>query len=134
MRRRVLLAATLLAGLSTALHARAEIKSDVIRIGVLTDMSGPFATAMGPGSVTAARMAAAEFGGAIKGHKIEILQADHQNKPDIASAIAREWFDRDNVQAIADGGSSAAALAVQELVRARNRIFLISGAGFLPPI
>jgi ABC-type branched-subunit amino acid transport system substrate-binding protein len=125
----ILLAAAVAAGLTAAPGARAEIRSDVIRIGVLTDMSGPFATAMGPGSVTAARMAAAEFGTAINGHRIEILQADHQNKPDIASAIARQWFDRDDVLAIADGGTSAAALAVQELVRARNRIFLISGAG-----
>jgi ABC-type branched-subunit amino acid transport system substrate-binding protein len=109
--------------------ARAQIKGDAIRIGVLTDMNGPFATAMGPGSVEAARMAAEEFGGAINGKRIEILQADHQNKPDIAASIARQWFDRDNVQAIADGGSSGAALAVQELVRASGRVFLISGAG-----
>ncbi len=129
MTNRVILPALLAASLVTAGAARAEIKADIIRIGVLTDMSGPFATAMGPGSVTAARMAAAEFGGAVKGHKIEILQADHQNKPDVASAIARQWFDRDNVLAIADGGTSAAALAVQELVRANNRIFLVSGAG-----
>ena len=126
---RVLLVAAVAAGLAAPSGARAEIKTDVIRIGVLTDMSGPFATAMGPGSVTAARMAAAEFGGSVKGHRIEILQADHQNKPDIASALARQWFDRDDVLAIADGGTSAASLAVQELVRARSRIFLISGAG-----
>ena len=109
--------------------ASAEIKSDAIRIGVLTDMNGVFATAMGPGSVEAARMAAEEFGGAINGKPIEILQADHQNKPDIASLIARRWFERDNVQAIADGGSSGAALAIQELVRTNGRVFLISGAG-----
>ena len=109
--------------------ASAEIKSDAIRIGVLTDMNGVFATAMGPGSVEAARMAAEEFGGAINGKPIEILQADHQNKPDIASSIARRWFERDNVQAIADGGSSGAALAIQELVRTNGRVFLISGAG-----
>jgi branched-chain amino acid transport system substrate-binding protein len=123
------LAAVLAATLAAAPGARAEIKSNVIRIGVLTDMSGPFATAMGPASVTAARLAAAEFGGAIKGHKIEILQADHLNKPDVASAIVRQWFDRDGVLAIADGGSSASALPVQELVRANNHIFLVSGAG-----
>ena len=117
------------AGLLAAGGVRAEIKADAIRIGVLTDMAGPFATAMGPGSVTAARMAAEEFGGRIDGKPIEILQADHQNKPDVASALARQWFDRDGVQAIADGGTSAAALAVQELVRANQRIFLISGAG-----
>jgi ABC-type branched-subunit amino acid transport system substrate-binding protein len=112
-----------------ASSARAEIKGEAIRIGVLTDMTGVFATAMGPGSVEAARMAAEEFGGKINGKPIDILQADHQNKPDIAASLARQWFDRDGVQAIADGGSSGAALAVQELVRANGKIFLISGAG-----
>ncbi|WP_315721757.1 MULTISPECIES: ABC transporter substrate-binding protein [unclassified Bradyrhizobium] len=115
----------LLAGSS----AQADIKGKAIRIGVLTDMTGIFATAMGPGSVEAARMAAEEFGGNINGRPIEILQADHQNKPDIAVAIARRWFEQDGVQAIADGGSSGAALGVQELVRSNGRIFLISGAG-----
>jgi ABC-type branched-subunit amino acid transport system substrate-binding protein len=108
--------------------AQGEIKGEAIRIGVLTDMNGVFATAMGPGSVEAARMAAEEFGGKINGKPIEILQADHQNKPDIASSLARKWFS-DGVQAIADGGSSGAALAVQELVRANGKIFLVSGAG-----
>ncbi|WP_315754766.1 MULTISPECIES: ABC transporter substrate-binding protein [unclassified Bradyrhizobium] len=115
----------LLAGSS----AQAEIKGSAIRIGVLTDMTGIFATAMGPGSVDAARMAAEEFGGKINGRPIEIIQADHQNKPDIAVAIARRWFEQDGVQAIADGGSSGAALGVQELVRSNGKIFLISGAG-----
>ena len=115
--------------LALAGSASAQIKSDAIRIGVLTDMSGVFATAMGPGSVEAARMAADEFGGKINGRPIEILQADHQNKPDVASAIARRWFEREGVQAVADGGSSGAALAVQELVRENKRILLVSGAG-----
>jgi branched-chain amino acid transport system substrate-binding protein len=119
----------LLAILLAASPARAEIKGEAIRIGVLTDMNGIFATAMGAGSVEAARMAAEEFGGNINGKPIEILQADHQNKPDIATSLARKWFDRDGVQAIADGGSSGSALAVQELVRANGKIFLISGAG-----
>ena len=118
-----------LALLLAASSARAEIKGDAIRIGVLTDMNGIFATAMGPGSVEAARMAAEEFGGRINGKPIEILQADHQNKPDIAVSIARRWFEQDGVQAIADGGSSGAALAVQELVRGNGKIFLVSGAG-----
>ena len=115
--------------LLAASSARAEIKGDAIRIGVLTDMNGIFATAMGPGSVEAARMAAEEFGGKINGKPIEILQADHQNKPDIAVSIARRWFEQEGVQAIADGGSSGAALGVQELVRHNGKIFLISGAG-----
>lgn len=123
------LALAIAATLATPLAAQAQIKGDAIRIGVLTDMNGIFATAMGPGSVEAAKMAAEEFGGEIGGKKIEILQADHQNKPDVAANLARQWFERDGVQAIADGGSSGAALAVQELVRANKHVFLISGAG-----
>ena len=123
-----LTSAVVAVSLGTA-SAEAEIKSDAIRIGVVTDMSSMFATAMGPGSVEAAQMAADEFGGAINGKPIVILKADHQNKPDVASAIVREWFDRQGVQAVADGGSSAAALAIQQLARAEGRVFLISGAG-----
>ena len=119
----------LLAGLAIPEVARAEIKMDAIRIGVITDMSGPFATAMGPGSVVAAQMAAEEFGGTIEGKPIVIIQADHQNKPDVAVGIAKQWFDRDGVLAIADGGTSAAALAIQDLVRANGKVFLVSGAG-----
>jgi branched-chain amino acid transport system substrate-binding protein len=119
-----------LAGLAVmATPAAAQIKTDAVRIGVLTDMAGIFASAMGPGSVEAATMAAEEFGNKINGKPIQILYADHQNKPDVAASTARQWFDRDGVQAVADGGSSAASLAVQELVRATNRIFLVSGAG-----
>ena len=124
-----LLAGMMAAACALPLPARAEIKGETIRIGVLTDMTGPFATAMGPGSVAAAQMAADSFGGQIDGRKIEILQADHQNKPDVASSIARAWFARDGVQMIADGGTSAAALAVQQVARDNNRVFLISGAG-----
>jgi branched-chain amino acid transport system substrate-binding protein len=123
-----LTSAAVIVSLGTA-SAEAEIKSDAIKIGVVTDMSAMFATAMGPGSVEAAKMAAEEFGGAINGKPIVILKADHQNKPDVASAIVREWFDREGVQAVADGGSSAAALAIQQLARAEGRVFLISGAG-----
>jgi branched-chain amino acid transport system substrate-binding protein len=122
-------AAAFSAMLLAAPAGQAEIAGNSIRIGVLTDMNGVFATAMGAGSVEAARMAAEEFGGSINGKKIEFLQADHQNKPDIAASIARQWFEHDGVQVIADGGSSGAALAVQELVRNNGKIFLISGAG-----
>jgi ABC-type branched-subunit amino acid transport system substrate-binding protein len=121
-------ASLLLALILTGSAAHAEIKGDAVRIGVLTDMNGVFATAMGLGSVEAARMAAEEFGGKINGKPIEILQADHQNKSDVAASLARKWFN-DGVQAIADGGSSGAALAVQELVRGNGKIFLVSGAG-----
>lgn len=119
----------LLGTLALPVAAQAEIKADAIRIGVITDMSGPFATAMGPGSVAAAQMSAEEFGGTVAGKPIVILQADHQNKPDIAVGIAKQWFDQAGVLAIADGGTSAAALAIQDLVRANGKVFLVSGAG-----
>ena len=129
MRRVYWIGMAVAAVLVVPLCAQAEIKADAIRIGVISDMSGPFATAMGPGSVAAAKMAAEDFGAAIGGRPIIILQADHQNKADIAAGIARQWFDRDGVQAIADGGTSAAALAIQDLTRTNGRVFLVSGAG-----
>ena len=89
-----------IAGLAVmATPAAAQIKADAVRIGVLTDMAGIFATAMGPGSVEAAKMAAEEFGNKINGKPIQILYADHQNKPDVAASIARQWFHRDGVHA-----------------------------------
>ena len=91
MRRRALLGGLLLPALSRPARAAAPL-----RIGVLTDMSGPFASIVGPGAVEAARMAAEEFG-EVLGRHVEILAADHQNKPDVGSAIARKWFDVDGV-------------------------------------
>jgi ABC-type branched-subunit amino acid transport system substrate-binding protein len=118
----------LLALILTGSVAHAEIKGDAIHIGVLTDMNGIFATAMGPGSVEAARMAADEFGGKINGKPIEILQADHQNKPDLAASLARKWFN-DGVQTIADGGSSGAVRRAGARAQQWQNFFLISGAG-----
>ena len=111
------------AGLLGAGSARA---ADPIRIGVLVDMSGPFSDYSGPTSVTAAQMAVAEVG-AVLGRPVEVLAADHQNKPDIGSAIAREWFDRQGVVAIADLTSSAVALAVQKIASDRGKVTLITG-------
>ena len=71
----------------------AQFANDVLRVGVLTDESGPYADSAGPGSILAARMAVADFGGSVKGHRIEIVDADTQNKPDTAAGIARRWFD-----------------------------------------
>ena len=99
-----------------------------IKIGVITDMNGPLASASGRGSVEAARMAAEEFGNAINGRPIEILSADHQNKPDIGAAIVRRWFEVDQVNAIADIANSAVGFAIVELARSRNKIVLV-GAG-----
>ncbi len=115
-------------GLSlAALPARAQLP-DVVKIGVLNDVSGPFADQSGKGSVVAARMAAEDFAEA-GGFKVEIVSADHQNKPDVGSQIVREWVDRQGVAAVADVVNSAVALAVNELLRERNRTFLASSSG-----
>ncbi|MDO5369617.1 MAG: ABC transporter substrate-binding protein [Paracoccus sp. (in: a-proteobacteria)] len=100
-----------------------------VRIGVLNDMSGIYSDLAGPGSVVAARMAVEDFGGAEKGITVEVLAADHQNKPDVGSNIARDWFDQQGVDVIADIPGSAIALAVSDLAREKRRIHLNSGAG-----
>jgi len=122
------------AGVMTALAAtvagaNAQVSDDVIRIGVLNDRSGLYADLSGEGSVVAARMAAEEFGNEIDGKPIEIVAADHQNKPDIGSNIARQWYDAEAVDIIVDVPTSSVALAVQEIARERGRIFLDAGAG-----
>jgi branched-chain amino acid transport system substrate-binding protein len=99
-----------------------------IKIGVLNDRSGTYADLSGEGSAVAARMAIEDFGAAEKGLTVEVVAADHQNKPDIASNIARQWIDEQGVDVIADVPTSSAALAVAEIVREKDKIFLISGA------
>ena len=108
--------------------ASAEMSGDVVKIGVLSDMSGLYSDIGGPGSVESARMAIADFGGSVDGKKIKLISADHQNKPDVGSAIATRWFGSDGVDAIVDVPNSSVALAVQEVARSRNKVFLISGA------
>ena len=107
--------------------AQAEMSDNVIKIGVLNDRSGLYADIGGEGSAVAARMAAAEFGNEIDGAPIEIIVADHQNKADLGSTIARQWIDTEAVDVITDVPNSAVALAVQEVTRDKNRIFLMSG-------
>jgi branched-chain amino acid transport system substrate-binding protein len=108
--------------------AQAQISDGVIKIGVLNDMSGLYADIAGPGSVTAAKMAVEDFGAAKKGMKVEIIGADHQNKPDVGSTVVRTWIDVDKVDAIADVPTSSVALAVNQIVRDKNKVFLNSGA------
>ena len=125
---RAAIAAALLALGTAAPAARAEISDGVVRLGVLTDMSGTYAAMGGQGSVVAARMAIEDcLKAECQGMKIEVLSADHQNKPDIAAAKAREWLDRDKVDAFADLTNSAAALAVQKLVAEKGGVALHSG-------
>ena len=98
-----------------------------IRLGVLNDMTGVYADVSGKGGALAARMAAEDFGGKVLGRPIEILDADHQNKPDVGSNVVRQWIDRDGVLAIVDVPTSSVALAVNEITREKKRVFLASG-------
>ena len=109
-------------GFSFLMPNTAQSADDVIRIGILNDQSALYADFGGKSSVDAARMAAEDFGGKVLGKSIEILSADHLNKPDMASAIARRWFDVDGVGAVADLTNSAVALAVQQIARTRERL------------
>jgi len=110
------------------LVAAAQISDDKIRIGVLTDMSGLYADFSGNGSVQAAQMAVQALGNTIAGKPVEVVYADHQNRVDIGSAIARKWFDTDGVDLILDVPHSAIALAVAELARERNKAVIFSSA------
>jgi branched-chain amino acid transport system substrate-binding protein len=125
MKRTVQLAAALILAAGAA---HAEMSDGVIKIGVLNDQSSLYADLAGQGSVLAARMAVEDFGAAKKGMKVEIISADHQNKPDIGSNIARQWFDVDKVDVIVDVPNSGVALAVNEVAREKNKVFLVSGA------
>jgi len=111
--------------LGTAAHAQNPIN---VKIGVLSDMSSLYADISGPGSIVAAKMAVQDFNPAAHNMKVEIVSADHQNKPDVGSNIARQWFDVDHVDAIVDVPTSSVALAVADVTREKNKVFLISGA------
>lgn len=100
--------------------------SQPIRIGVLNDQSGPFADLSGLGSVEAARLAIEDHGGKANGRSVELLSADHQNKPDIGSGVLRKWLDSDGVEAVFDLGNSAVSLSAQQIVRERNKIIVHS--------
>src|SRR5262247_320550 len=108
--------------------AQAQYTDGVIKIGVLNDMSGTYSDLSGHGSVVAARMAVEDFSAARKGMKVEIIGADHQNKPDVGSNVVRTWLDVDKVDVIVDVPTSSVALAVNEIVRDKNKVFLVSGA------
>jgi branched-chain amino acid transport system substrate-binding protein len=105
------------------------ISDDVVKIGVLTDLSGPAATATGPGSVAAVQMAIDDFGGKVLGKPIELISADHQIKPDIAAGIARQWYDVDHVDLIVDVPVSAVGLAVQQVANDRKKLFITHSTG-----
>jgi len=110
-------------------NAHAQISDDVVKIGVLTDLSGPAATATGSGSVAATQMAVDDFGGKVLGKPITVISADHQIKPDVAAGIARQWYDAEQVDLIVDVPVSAVGLAVQQVANDRKKLFITQSTG-----
>src|ERR1700712_1720751 len=113
--------------LSTA--ALAQVSDDLVKIGVLTDMNGPASTPTGQGSVTAAQMAIDDFGGKVPGKPISVIVGDHQLKPDIGGGIARRWYDVEQVDLIVDVPISAVGLAVQNIAKEKQRMFIAHSTG-----
>jgi branched-chain amino acid transport system substrate-binding protein len=118
------LSALIAVAMTGAAHAQTSVK-----LGVLNDRSGVYSDLTGEGSVIAARMAVEDFKAAEKGIKVEVVAADHQNKPDIGASIARQWYDQDGVDVILDVPTSSVALAVNGLAREKNKILINSGGG-----
>ncbi|MET0366654.1 MAG: ABC transporter substrate-binding protein [Methylobacterium sp.] len=100
-----------------------------VKIGILGDRSGAYSDISGEGSVVAAKLALEDFKPEEKGLKVEIVSADHQNKPDVGAAIARQWYDRDKVDMITDGVTSSVALAISQVTKEKNKVFIDTGAG-----
>ena len=122
----------LLANVAAGGQAKAgagKISDGIVKVGVITDLSGLYSDLSGQGSIIAAQMAVNEFGGKVLGAPIQIVSADHQNKADIAANKARQWFDTQQVDVIVDGVNSAAGLAVSKVANEKHRIFIDSGAG-----
>src|SRR5712692_308805 len=118
--------------IGTAAALAQQVSDDVVKVGVLTDVTGAYSDLSGAGSIIAAQMAAEDFGGKVLGKPIVIISADHQNKADIASNIARKWYDEEHVDAIADLVTSSCALAVMPVAAEKKRITLVSGAASTP--
>jgi branched-chain amino acid transport system substrate-binding protein len=119
----------LAAAIAAPMPASAQISDDVVKIGVLTDMNGPSASADGPGSVTAAQMAVDDFGGKVLGKPVSVIVADHQIKPDVGASIARRWYDTEQVDLIVDVPVSAVGLAVQNVANEKKRLLVVHSTG-----
>ncbi|MFM9870750.1 ABC transporter substrate-binding protein [Achromobacter xylosoxidans] len=126
---RAVLAGAIAGALLHAGAAQAQVSDDVIRIGFITDMSGVYSGPDGPGGAEAIKMAIEEMGGEINGKKIELLTADHQNKADIASAKAREWFDQRGLDMLIGGTNSSTALAMSKVAADKKKPIIVVGAG-----
>ena len=124
----VMVAAALATGMSAAKAQQGKLSDDMVKIGVLTDMSGVYAEYGGPGAVVAAKMAVEDFGGKMFGKEIQVVSADHQNKPDIAKNVTLQWFDRDKVDMTVENLNSGVALAVTALGKEKNKITIVNGA------
>lgn len=118
---------SILMSVAAPLSASAQ-DANVVRIGVINDQSGPYADLGGKGSVIAAQMALDDFGGKVRGKSVELISADHQNKPDIAANIVRQWFDTQQVGLVVDLTTTAVALAIRELAESRDKILIPSAA------
>jgi branched-chain amino acid transport system substrate-binding protein len=131
MRRSAVIAtgAALLLACAFAAQAQEKISDGVVKMGMLEDMSSIYADITGVGAVTAAKMAVEDFGGKVLGKPIEVIAADHLNKADIASAMAREWFNNQHVDALMDVAASATALAAIEVAKSNNKIVVLNGPG-----
>ena len=125
--RRIVLAGLGAAPLAMPGILRAQSTSKPVKIGLLSDMSGPYRDVGGPGNRLAAELAIADFGGSVLGRPIEVMQGDDQNKPDIAASIAREWIDSQGVDMLADGAGSSAGLAIQQIAKEKKRPYLATG-------
>lgn len=126
---RLVTAAALAAGMIAAPMARAQMSDDVIRIGFITDLSGPYAELDGPAGGEAIRMAVADMGGMVAGKRIEVLIADHRNDASVAAATAREWFGTENVDVLIGGVNSDTSLAMAAIAREKRKPFIVVGAG-----
>ncbi len=121
-------AAAAIACASALAPAQAQISGDVIRIGIITDMSGLYSDIDGPAGVEAIKMAIADAGGKINGKTVELVSADHQNKPDIAAAKAREWFDTNGLDMLIGGTNSGTSLAMAKVAAEKKKVFISVGA------
>lgn len=125
----IMAAAAMLFAHGVGAQTRTAMSDDVVKIGVLTDMSGQFSHESGEGAVTAVKMAVEDFGGKVLGKPIEVVVADHQNKSDIASGLVRKWFDVEKVDMVANLINSSIALSVAQLAKEKNRIAIVNGSG-----
>lgn len=123
------IAAAAVCALGLAFPAHAQISDDTIKIGFITDLSGVYSDVDGNGGAEAIRMAIADMGGAINGKKIQLVVADHQNKPDIAASKAREWFDQQGVDMLVGGTNSGASLAMAKVAAEKKKVFIAVGSG-----